>query len=88
MAGRQNIAIAARADRRALLAAIRCPTLVLCGDADVVTTVDASREIAAGIADAEFTLIERCGHMLTMERPREVNAVLLRWLAALSRPRH
>ena len=85
---RQNIAIAARADRRALLAAIRCPTLVLCGDADVVTTVDASREIAAGIADAEFTLIERCGHMLTMERPREVNAVLLRWLAALSRPRH
>ena len=43
---RQNIAIAARADRRPLLPTIRCPTLVLCGDADVVTTVDASREIA------------------------------------------
>lgn len=82
---RQNIATAARADRRALLSAIRCPTLVLCGDADVVTTVDASREIAALIPDAEFALINRCGHMLTMERPREVNDALLAWLGAISR---
>lgn len=85
---RQNVASAARADRRAVLGAIRCPTLVLCGDADAVTGVDASREIAEGIAGAEFVLIERCGHMLTMERPHEVNAALLGWLASISRPRH
>lgn len=85
---RQNVAIAARADRRALLGEIRCPTLVLCGDADAVTGVDASREIAAGIAGAEFVLIERCGHMLTMERPREVNAALQEWLDAIARPRN
>lgn len=80
---RQNIAVAARADRRALLPSIRCPTLVLCGDADVVTTVEASREISALIPDAEFALIARCGHMLTMERPHEVNAALLAWLGSL-----
>ncbi|HMN76745.1 MAG TPA: alpha/beta fold hydrolase [Burkholderiaceae bacterium] len=85
---RQNVATAARADRRALLGEIRCPTLVLCGDADAVTGVDASREIAAGIAGAEFVLIERCGHMLTMERPREVNAALQGWLDAIGRPRN
>ncbi len=83
---RQNIATAARADRRALLPAIRCPTLVLCGDANVVTTVEASRAIAALIPGAKFARIERCGHMLTIERPREVNAALLAWLATLPHP--
>jgi pimeloyl-ACP methyl ester carboxylesterase len=77
---RQNVAVAARADSRPLLPAIRCPTLVLCGDADVVTTLEASREIAQGVPDAEFELIARCGHMLTMERPQEVNAALGAWL--------
>jgi pimeloyl-ACP methyl ester carboxylesterase len=79
---RQNIAIAARADRRPLLPAIHCPTLVLCGDADMVTTVEASREIAQAIPGAEFALVERCGHMLTIERPHEVNDALCAWLAA------
>lgn len=79
---RQNIATAARPDNRALLAAIRCPTLVMCGDADAVTTVEASREIADAIPTAQLELVARCGHMLTLERPAEVNAALLRWLDA------
>lgn len=83
---RQNVAIAARADRRALLPSIRCPTLVLCGDADAVTPVDASREIAAAIPGAEFALVERCGHMLTMERPSEVAAALRAWLGRIAPP--
>jgi len=78
---RQNIAVAARPDSRPLLPGIRCPTLVLCGDADIVTTVEASREMAQRVPGAEFALIERCGHMLTMERPGEVNTALLGWLA-------
>ncbi len=77
---RQNLATAARPDSRPLLPAIRCPVLVLCGDADVVTTVEASREIAQCVPNADFELIERCGHMVTMERPREVNAALVGWL--------
>ena len=77
---RQNIATAARPDSRPLLPTLRCPTLVLCGDSDVVTTVDASREIAQLLPGAELGLIERCGHMLTMEQPREVNAALVGWL--------
>jgi len=77
---RQNVATAARPDSRPLLPGLRCPTLVLCGDADAVTTVDASREIAQRVPGAELQLIGRCGHMLTMERPVEVTAALLRWL--------
>ncbi len=77
---RQNVATAARPDSRPLLPTLRCPTLVLCGDADAVTTVDASRELAQWVPGAELELIARCGHMLTMERPREVNAALRAWL--------
>jgi pimeloyl-ACP methyl ester carboxylesterase len=45
-----------------------------------VTTAEASREIAELVPGAEVGLIARCGHMLTMERPREVNEALLGWL--------
>lgn len=81
---RQNIAVAARPDSRPLLPGIDCPTLVMCGDADLVTPLEHSREIAAAIPGAELVVVERCGHMLTMERPAEVNAALQRWLDAFS----
>jgi pimeloyl-ACP methyl ester carboxylesterase len=77
---RQNIATATRPDSRPLLPTLRCPTLVLCGDSDAVTPLAASREIAQSVPGAELEVVERCGHMLTMERPREVNEALLGWL--------
>ena len=81
---RQNVAVAARPDSRPLLPRIACPTLVVCGDADVVTPLEHSREIAAAVPGAELVVLERCGHMLTMERPGEVNAALARWLAGFA----
>ncbi len=62
---------------------IACPTLVVCGEADGVTPPECSREIAAGIAGAQLHLLPDCGHMLTMEKPQRVNALLLEWLARL-----
>ena len=81
---RQNVAVAARPDSRPLLPRIACPTLVMCGDADVVTPLEHSLEIAAAIQGAELVVLERCGHMLTMERPSEVNAALARWRAGFA----
>ena len=78
---RQNRAVMARPDARLHLPAVACPTLVMCGDADQLTPPECSREIAQLIKGAEFVLLHQCGHMLTMERPAEVNAALLRWLA-------
>ena len=77
---RQNRAIMSRPDARLHLPQVTCPTLVMCGDADQLTPPEFSREIATLIPDAELVMIPRCGHMLTMERPEEVNAALLRWL--------
>lgn len=77
---RQNRAIMARPDARLHLPNVTCPTVVMCGDGDQLTPPECSREIAALIPNAELVMIPRCGHMLTMERPEEVNAALLRWL--------
>ncbi len=81
---RQNRALMQRPDARVHLPALRCPVLVMCGDGDRLTPPDCSREIAELVPSAELVWIERCGHMLTMERPVEVNAALGPWLARLS----
>jgi pimeloyl-ACP methyl ester carboxylesterase len=80
---RQNRAVMARADARPGLAAIRCPTLVACGDSDLLTPPEHSREIAAAIPGARFAIVPECGHMLTLEQPARINALLLEWLAGL-----
>lgn len=77
---RQNRAVIHRPDARAHLAQLRCPVLVMCGDADQLTPPECSQEIAALAPRAQLRLIPRCGHMLTMERPQDVNAALAAWL--------
>ena len=81
---RQNRAAMARADQRPLLAAIHCPTLVACGEADLLTPPECSREMAVAIPSARFELLAGCGHLLTMEQPKRVSDLLLRWLAAMA----
>ncbi len=76
----QNRAIISRPDARRHLAGIRCPALVMCGDADQLTPPELSREIAGLVPGAELVMVPRCGHMLTMEQPGFVNATLQRWL--------
>ena len=78
---RQNRAVIARPDARPALARLRCPVLVLCGEADLLTPPDRSREIAALVPQAKLEIVPRCGHMLTMERPELVTALLAEWLA-------
>ena len=76
----QNLAVMARPDAREHLPHLRCPTLVLCGEDDVLTPPECSREIAQLVPGARLVLLPRCGHMLTMEQPEAVNRALLRWL--------
>jgi pimeloyl-ACP methyl ester carboxylesterase len=71
----------ARPDARAHLPQRRCKTLVLCGEADQLTPPDCSREIAALIPDAELHILAQAGHMLTMEQPALVQALLGRFLS-------
>ena len=81
---RQNRALMQRPDARAQLPGLRCPVLVMCGDTDRLTPPDCSREIAALAPVAELVWVVECGHMLTMEKPAEVNMTLGAWLGRLT----
>jgi len=78
---RQETALLTRADGRHHLAAIPCPTLVVCGRQDALTPLELSEELAHLIPRARLTVIEDCGHLSTMERPEEVTGLMREWLA-------
>jgi pimeloyl-ACP methyl ester carboxylesterase len=77
---RQQMANIGRPDSRPGLGAIRCPTLVLVGDADVLTPPDRAAEIANGIAGARLVTVPESGHSSTVEQPEFVTQALLEFL--------
>jgi pimeloyl-ACP methyl ester carboxylesterase len=79
---RQQEAIMSRADFRPTLAAVACPTLVLCGRQDAITGLMFHEEMAAGIKGSKLVVLADCGHLSTLEKPDEVNVALKAWLEA------
>ena len=79
---RQGALAAIRVDRRPDLPKIKCPTIVVCGRDDAALPLFLSEEIAAAIKGSELIVIEQCGHLVTMEKPEETNAILRKWLSA------
>jgi pimeloyl-ACP methyl ester carboxylesterase len=79
---RQQTAIIGRADSRADLANIACPTLVLVGDADALIPPENSIEIAEGIAGSRLVTVPESGHLTAVERPEHVTQALVEWLDA------
>jgi len=77
----QQTAILNRIDSRPSLKNIRCPVQAIVGAEDALTPPEIVRELADGIAGARYSVIERCGHLSTLERPDEVSAIMKRWLA-------
>ncbi|MFL6759977.1 alpha/beta fold hydrolase [Sphingomonas sp.] len=64
------------ADQRDRAAAIRVPTLVVCGDKDVITPPALSDALADLIPGARMALIAGAGHLANLEKPDEFNAIL------------
>jgi len=79
---KQERAIMKRPDSRPLLASIKCPTLVLVGDGDELTTPEVAREMAGGIAGSKLVVVPECGHLSTLEKPEAVNQAMAAWLQA------
>jgi pimeloyl-ACP methyl ester carboxylesterase len=77
---RQQNAVMGRPDGREALKRIAVATLVLCGRDDQATPLKLHEEMAALIPDAHLVVVERCGHMSTLEKPAEVNGAMRQWL--------
>jgi len=79
---RQQKAVLSRPDYRPGLAAIRCPTLIMVGEEDVITPPSMAREMAEAIPNAQSIVIPACGHLSTLEQPDAVSKALEALLAA------
>jgi pimeloyl-ACP methyl ester carboxylesterase len=79
---RQCRAAMDRPDLRATLRDLRIPVLITCGREDKVTPPTLARELASLIPSAHLALVDRCGHLLPLERPDELVALLRQWLDA------
>lgn len=78
-------ALLARRDATALLGTITVPTLLLCGRDDAWSPPARHEFMHAHIPGSTLAVIERCGHMSTMEEPGAVTAALRDWLARPAR---
>lgn len=70
-------------DVEAYLDTIRCPVLVVASDQDYMP-LDEKKAYTAEIPNANLIVIEDARHAVTAERPKEFNAVLMKFLADLS----
>jgi pimeloyl-ACP methyl ester carboxylesterase len=82
-----DVAIARGMDIRAAAAAVRVPTLILCGSRDRITPPALSRSLQAMIPGSLLHVIDGAGHMLLMEAPEIVNRAIAAFAAAVSQQR-
>jgi 3-oxoadipate enol-lactonase len=68
--------IALAESQSARLELIKCPTLVVNGDEDMVTPLSGARQLAARLANARLEVFGRCGHWPMLERPADSQRVL------------
>ena len=66
------------------LSAIRCPTLVVAAEHDVLKPLPFSREIAEGIAGARLQVISESGHAVVIEKAEAVSSAVLAFLGTPS----
>jgi pimeloyl-ACP methyl ester carboxylesterase len=59
---------------------IRCPTLVVAAAQDQLRSLEEARELQAGIQGATLEVIEDSGHMIPIEAPARLAAVIVPWL--------
>lgn len=76
----QQYAVTRIPDRRAALADIMAPTLVVGFDHDVVIPPSLGEEVAAAIPGSRYTLVPDCGHFGFLEQPSVVNELIVEFL--------
>lgn len=80
---KQQTAIINRPDGRGDLKRVQVPSLVICGAEDSMTPPKVHQEMVDQLPDAEYVVIEDCGHLATLEAPERVTEAMRSWLGRL-----
>jgi pimeloyl-ACP methyl ester carboxylesterase len=62
------------------LSEIKVPALVIVGEHDAPLPPFHSKEIAAGLTDASLVVVEKAGHLSTLEQPESVTSAMVSFL--------
>lgn len=77
-------AMAARPDSLDTLEDFEEPALVVVGDEDVLAPLAEAQMMLDALPDATLAVIPGCGHLSAMERPDDLNAIMLDYLDELA----
>ncbi|MED7789617.1 alpha/beta hydrolase, partial [Francisella sp. 19X1-34] len=72
-------ALMTRPDSLRTLTEIRCPTLIICGEEDMLIPVEKHKFMNEQIKDSDLVILKECGHLSTLESPLEVNQTIQKW---------
>lgn len=78
----QQQALMARPDRTVLLPSITCPALVATGREDAWASPAQHQAMADALPRGTMRVVEGSGHMLPVEAPEALTALLVEWLQA------
>ena len=56
----------------------KIPTLIVCGDRDLVTPAEYSRKMADALPDSELVVVATAGHLVLLDKPDPINDGLVR----------
>lgn len=77
---RQSLALRDRPDQQQTLKNVRVPTLILCGDDDLLCPLERHTLMHELIPHSQLQIIESAGHLTNLQQPKAVNAALEKWL--------
>ncbi|MCJ7575809.1 MAG: alpha/beta hydrolase, partial [Dehalococcoidia bacterium] len=63
---------------------IKLPTLIICGELDVMTPVKYANYLGAKITDSRVVIVPKAGHFVLAEKPEVVNKAIEDFLEAMS----
>jgi len=78
----QSIALRDRPDQTDTLRGYAGKALVLCGRHDRMCPVDRHELMHDLLANSRLDIVEKAGHLPTLEQPETTTAALIRWLEA------
>ncbi|HBA56078.1 MAG TPA: hypothetical protein DCZ04_16930, partial [Syntrophorhabdus aromaticivorans] len=77
-----------RFDAMNLLKSIQTPSLIICGEDDLLTPPKYSEYLHKIIRNSQLNLIRDAGHMAPLEKPEEINNMILPFVAEIEKARN
>ncbi len=74
------MALAGRKDQNSTLDRISCPTLILCGEQDLITPLADSENLFKNIKKSSIVKIPKAGHLSNLENPQYFNQAIENFL--------